>query len=104
MRRVTRVLVVALFGLLVVLPAAPVATAAVAQHAPSAVSVGLAQPGATPTPSAPSIPKLNPQQAPNKSKQKLVIGLFSAVLLVIVVLGRRTRNKARKKAAGAISS
>jgi len=38
-----------------------------------------------PTTTAPAGPALNPQQASNKSQQKLIIGFLSAVLLVIVL-------------------
>lgn len=100
MRRAIRILVVGLFALLVVVPATPVASASSVHTGVFAVSVDQ-PPAATPTTTAPAGPSLNPEQASNKSKQKLVIGLFAAVLLVIVFFGRRARNKRRKKAASA---
>jgi hypothetical protein len=100
MRRAIRVLVVGLFALLVVVPASPVASASPVHAGISAASVDQQPVAAQPT-TAPPGPNLNPQQAPGKSKQKLVIGFFAAVLLVIVFFGRRARNKRRKKAASA---
>jgi hypothetical protein len=100
MRRAIRILVVGLFALSVVVPAAPFAAASVA-HAGFSVAAADQPPTAAQPTTAPAGPSLNPQQAPGKSKQKLIIGFFSAVLLVIVFVGRRSRNKRRKKAASA---
>jgi hypothetical protein len=101
MRRAIRLLVVGLFALVIVVPAASLASASVAHSGVSVVAAVDQPPTATPPATAPAGPSLNPQQAPNKSKQKLVIGIFAAVLLVIVFFGRRSRNKRRKKAASA---
>ena len=100
MRRAIRVLVVGMFALLIVVPASPVASAS-SVHAGIFAAAVDQPPTATPPATAPAGPSLNPQQAPNKSKQKLVIGFFAAILLVIVFFGRRARNKRRKKAASA---
>jgi len=103
MRRVIRLLVVGLFALLVSLPTAPAGSLASASVADSGVRVAAVDqpPTTTPPATAPAGPNLSPEQAPNKSKQKLAIGFIAAVLLVIVFIGRRSRNKRRKKAASA---
>ena len=100
MPRVARLLVVGLFALLVVVPVASSNVGApvhvVAMHQ-------LDQPTATPNPTAPSGPNLNPeqQQPPDKARQKLVIGVLVAVLLAIVFVGRSARRKRKKKAESA---
>lgn len=100
MRRAIRVLVVGLFALAIVLPASPAASASPLHAGVFVASVD--QPvAAQPTTTAPSGPELKPEQAPNKAKQKLIIGFFAAVLLVIVFFGHRARNKRRKKAKSA---
>ena len=86
-----------MFALLVLVPAEP---AAAAVSGGSGVAV-LAQPV---NPSAPAGPNLTPQQQPpDKTKQKLVIGILAAILLVIVFLGRRGHNKRLKKEGRATS-
>jgi hypothetical protein len=97
MRRAIRILVVGLFALSILVPAAPLAAASAAPAGYSAAD----QPTATPTNTAPAGPNLNPEQAPNKSRQKVVIGVFAVVLLVIVFFGRRSKNKRKKKASSA---
>jgi hypothetical protein len=100
MRRAIRVLVVGLFALAVLVPANPVASASPLQAGVFAAAVD--QPtAAQPTTTAPAGPNLNPEQAPSKSRQKLIIGFFAVVLLVIVFFGHRARNKRRKKAKSA---
>lgn len=96
MRRAIGLLVAGLFAVLVVVPATPVASAAVERSGLYAATVD--QPPPT---TAPAGPALNPEQAPSKSRQKLIIGFFAAVLLVIVFFGRRARNKRRRKAGSA---
>jgi hypothetical protein len=96
MRRAIRLLVVGLFAVLVVVPVGPVASAS-STH----TGVHVAAVDQPPTTTAPAGPALNPQQASNRSQQKLIMGFLSAVLLVIVFVGRRSRNKRRKKAASA---
>ncbi|HEV2783105.1 MAG TPA: hypothetical protein VGX25_27300 [Actinophytocola sp.] len=102
MRSVTRVLIVALLALLVGLPGAVVAASASA--GPVAV-IGLDQPTTQPVPptTARPGPALTPGQESAKSRQKLVIGLFAAILLGIVVVGRRAHIKRLKKAGRAVS-
>src|SRR5262245_46673333 len=100
MRRTIRILIVGLFALAVVVPATPVASAS-AIHS-GVVAVALDQPPtATPGGTAPAGPDTNRPQIQGKSKQKLIIGFFAAVLLVIVFFGRRSHNKHLKKLKGA---
>jgi hypothetical protein len=97
MRRALRLLLAGMFALLVLVPAEP---AAAAVSGGSGVVV-LEQPA---NPTAPAGPNLTPQQQPpDKTKQKLVIGVLAAILLVIVFLGRNARNKRLKKAGSATS-
>jgi hypothetical protein len=108
MRRIGRLLVVMVIAVLLSLPAAQIA-----QGTPSGSSgslsrstgtVQLDQPTATPNPTAPLGPKLEPEQQPsNKSKQKLAIGVLTAILLAVVIFGRGTRRKRKKKSDSATS-
>jgi hypothetical protein len=97
MRCVTRLLAIALFALLVALPWSPAAAAEPAAAGPVIV-IGLDQPT-----TAPPGPDLNPPQESPQSRQKLVIGFFAALLLAIVIFGRTSVNKRRKKKRGAVS-
>ncbi|MFL6145798.1 MAG: hypothetical protein ACJ72N_28525 [Labedaea sp.] len=105
MRRVGGLLVVTVLAVLVLMPTAAVSASAARPAAPpSAVhAVALDQPTATPNPSAPAGPALNPEQQPNKAKHKLTIGVLAAILLVIVIFGRSTRRKRKKKSESATS-
>jgi hypothetical protein len=97
MRRALRLLLAGMFALLVLVPAEPAAAAPTG----SGGAVVLEQPA---NPTAPAGPNLTPQQQPpDKTKQKLVIGVLAAILLVTVFLGRNARNK-RRKAAGSATS
>jgi hypothetical protein len=101
MRWASRLLVVGLLALFVLVPLG--VTASASSAAVSVVAVDQ-PPTATPTTAAPTGPSLNPEQASDKSRQKLVMGFFSAVLLVIVFFGRRAKNKRSRKAKGAVSN
>ena len=106
MPRLIRVLVVAVLAFLVVLPAGQPAAAASQHVITGTVSAAAATeraPSVSPTPSAPAGVNLTPQQAQDKSRQKLVVGLFAAVLLAIVIVGRSSRRKRKKKAEAATS-
>jgi hypothetical protein len=97
MRRALRLLLAGMFALLVLVPAEPAAAA----PTNSGGVVVLEQPV---NPTAPAGPNLTPQQqAPDKTKQKLVIGILAAILLVIVFFGRRGHNKRLKKEGRATS-
>jgi hypothetical protein len=104
MRCASRLLVVGLFALLVFAPVGVTASAATHAHAAASVVAVDQPPPATPTTTAPAGPQLDPEQAPDKSRQKLVIGFFAAVLLVIVFFGRRSKNKRTKKAKSAVTN
>jgi hypothetical protein len=106
MWRVSRLLLVTLFAVLAVTPATQ--SAAVAPLAGQVVASELAQVVQQPPPTepinptvgnAPEGPQLEPAQTEanaEKSRRKLVIAVIAAVLLGIVVLGRRARKKAKK--------
>jgi hypothetical protein len=95
MRRAIRLLLVGMFAMLMLVPMAPIA---LAEEEPVA-----AQQTTTAPPTAPTGVEINAPQAPDKSRQKLVLGVTAALLLAIVVVGRRNVNKRRKKAKGAVS-
>lgn len=112
MRSASRLVIVALLGLFLALPAVPAAAALPAEVASPAVSApvgGLggfdrlvvqpttpSSPGAT----APSGPKLEPEteQDQAESRRKLIMGVTSVVLIGIVIWGRSIRRK--RNAAG----
>jgi hypothetical protein len=105
MRRiVTRLLVAVVFALLTVVPVACATSAAASATAGPASVVAVEQPSQTPTSTAPSGPNLTPEQQSERAKQKLVIGVMAALLLGIVIVGRTTRRRIRKKKQGAVSS
>jgi hypothetical protein len=95
MRHAIRLLLVGMFAVLMLVPVGGVASA------DDMTRVAMAQPTAPPT--APTGVEINAPQAPDKSRQKLVLGVTAGLLLAIVVLGRRGVNKRRKKAKGAVS-
>jgi len=97
---VTRLLIPVMFMLLV---AAPTGIAVSASATPASV-VAAEQPTPTPSPTAPTGPTLTPEQQSDRAMQKLFIGIAAAVLLAIVIAGRSTRRKIRKKKQGAVSS
>ncbi|HEU5475783.1 MAG TPA: hypothetical protein VFV67_34535 [Actinophytocola sp.] len=99
-RVVARLLLVAAFMLLV---AAPTGISVSASAAPASV-VAVQQPTPTPNPTAPTGPNLTPEQQSDKAKQKLFIGIMAAMLLAIVIVGRSTRRRIRRKKQGAVSS
>lgn len=98
MRSVTRLLAVALLAFLVALPVSGSASADVGPAAGPVIVIGLDQPT-----TAPPGPDINPPQESPQSRQKLVIGVFAALLLAIVILGRGSVNKRRRKKRGAVS-
>lgn len=100
MRLAIRILIAGLFALAVVVPAASLASASPV-HSGASVAAVDQPPTVAPSGTAPAGPDINHEQAPNKSKQKLIIGFFAAVLLVIVFFGRRSHNKHLKKVRGA---
>jgi hypothetical protein len=104
MRSATRLGIIVLLGFFLALPAVSTASAApVARHA-AAVDRVVAPPSTPPSSgaSAPAGPKIKPDTAADKAEQrrKLIMGLTSVVLLVIVFWGRSVKRK-RKKAAEA---
>lgn len=106
MWRVARLLLVAVFAFLAVLTVQPAASASTGSDPVSASSGQqdvVQTTSAAPTDSAPSGPPLNPEQTNQRFRQKLVIGLVAAALLAIVILGRRSRSKRRKKITGAVT-
>jgi hypothetical protein len=99
MMRVARLLVVTVFGLLVLVFAASVATAT-PNHSQALSVAALDQPTATPEQTAPPGPTLTPEQEATKSKQKLVIGVLAVVLVTSAATsgasaGRRRRAQPR---------
>ena len=101
MRRAIRLLLVGMFAVLMLVPVGGVASASASAGDVSVVA--LVQPPSTP-PTAPTGVEINAPQAPDKSRQKLVLGVMAGLLLAIVVVGRRGVNKRRRAAKGATSS
>lgn len=107
MRSVTRLLLLALFGLLLVMPALPACStpSGGSDGATAAAAVQTTTPPA-PTPGATTAPGGVDINAPSegdadKSRRKLVMGVISAVLIAIVIWGRSVRRKKQKKAQSA---
>jgi len=106
MRSAPRLVIVALLGLFLALPVTATALPASADPAGSLV-VQPTSPSPSPSPSspgasAPSGPKLQPDQEADKaeSQKKLIMGGASVVLLGLVIWGRSIRRKRRKAAEG----
>ncbi|SDD20014.1 hypothetical protein [Actinokineospora iranica] len=83
--RATRLLLAALFGIVVLFGAAPPASA-----------TGLAQPPTTTAPSV-DLPDQPSEADVAKDKNKLVVGVVAVALLGIVVYGHQIRAKRKKK-------
>ncbi|WP_344425866.1 hypothetical protein [Amycolatopsis minnesotensis] len=90
-------------GALLALCSATVCAAPAAAAPPPVAAAVAAPPPATPStapPAAPQGPKIDPAQNSqanaDKTKNKVIIGVIAAVLLVIVVWGRRIRSRAEK--------
>src|SRR5881396_3096039 len=103
MRSATRLGIIVLLGLFLALPAVSAASAAPVER--SAGDDVVVTTTSSPPSSAGNIGKLKPKQEADKAVQrrKLVMGLTSVVLLVIVIWGRSIRRK-RKKLAEANTS
>jgi hypothetical protein len=103
MRSAARLVIVALLGLFLALPAVSVASAATATDDDVVVTTTTA-PSSPPsaTSGAGTIGKLNPEQESDKaeSKRKLIMGVASVVLLGLVIWGRSVRRKRRAGADG----
>jgi hypothetical protein len=105
MWRIARLVLIALFAVLAVAPATE--AAAVALPAGHAVAGTLAQGAQPPAPTEPVVPpvtsappglQLDPAETEadaERSRSKLVVGIIAAVLLGIVILGRRARTKTK---------
>jgi hypothetical protein len=104
MRSAPRLVIIALLGLFLALPATVTALPASAEPGdslvaqPTSPSPSPSSPGA----SAPSGPKLQPDTEADKaeSRKKLIMGAASVVLLGLVIWGRSIRRKRKKAAEG----
>jgi hypothetical protein len=106
MRSASRLVIVALLGLFLAVPATVTALPAAAEPGDSLV-VQPTSPSPAPSPSspgasAPAGPKLQPDTEADKaeSRRKLIMGAASVVLLGLVIWGRSVRRKRRKAAEG----
>jgi hypothetical protein len=104
MRRAPRLMIIALLGLFLALPA--VATVSALPAAAQTTDRLVAQPSTAPPSSgattAPAGPKLTPDTEADQaeSKRKLILGITAVVLLGIVIWGRSVRRKKQKAAGG----
>lgn len=105
MRSAPRLMIIALLGLFLALPAVSTVSALPASAAPADRLT--AQPATPTSPSppattAPSGPRLQPDAEADKTEQrrKLIMGVASVVLLAIVIWGKSVRRKRRKAAEG----
>lgn len=112
MRSAARLVILALLGFFLALPAPSVASAApAADDVADDVVVTTTKPTAKPptsssAPPAGTIGKLNPKQKAQQDAEdaeqhrKLIMGVASVVLLAIVIWGRSVRRKRRKATEG----